>query len=68
MNALEEPLKKRWRKPGEVSKIVARDASRSFSFATRNTPVAGGLYRVIMIFLGGITKCFLTQVKMMKTH
>ncbi|MRN69255.1 MAG: hypothetical protein FIO04_06085 [Nitrosopumilales archaeon] len=42
MNALEEPSMKRWRKPGEVSKIVARVASSSFSFATRNTPVVGG--------------------------
>jgi hypothetical protein len=67
MNALEEPSMKRWRKPGGVSKIVARGASSSFSFATRNTPVVGALscYNDIS---WGITKCYLTQVKMMKNN
>jgi NAD(P)-dependent dehydrogenase (short-subunit alcohol dehydrogenase family) len=42
MNAIEEPSMKRSAKPGEVSKIVARVASSSFSFATGNTLVIGG--------------------------
>jgi 3-oxoacyl-[acyl-carrier protein] reductase len=42
MNALEEPSMKRWDKPEEVSKIVARIASSSFSSATGNALVVGG--------------------------
>ncbi|MDQ6666718.1 MAG: hypothetical protein M3Y53_00660 [Thermoproteota archaeon] len=42
MNAIEEPFMKRSAKPGEVSKIVARIASSSFSFPTGNTLVIWG--------------------------